>query len=948
MKLRSKVLFVLSLGLIGLSGSFYVISRTLLTSGYAQLEQQQTDQDVQRVLDALSQEVDNVSRFALDYAKWDETYRFIEDRNQEYIDSTFTNYIDALQMNAILYVDDSNKVAFSLGADLAAGKEASVSQALLNQLNPAGALVKHADPQSSTAGIVQLPEGPMLIGSRPIVTSEGEGPIRGSVIMGRYLNDELLQELGRRTKLPNLAIERFDSTQLPSDFQQARQALTGNSDDAIVVQALDQQSVAGYALIKDISGNPAFLLRVVEPRDIYAQGQASSNYLILAILVTGSVFSVVILFFLERNVLSRLSYLSSGVTRIGSRGISNERVTLAGNDELSNLATTFNSVLDQLQTYQTSLQENATRLQQQNQIVADLSRDESLVQGDLKQVSYRFTEVLAETLEIERVSIWLYNSNLSQLDCMDLYERSVNQHFEGFSRSLKTAPRYFEALITDGILESTEAQTDPRAIDLVDYLQRHNIVSILHFPIQSSGRRVGVVCCEQVCDQRQWQPEEQTFIYSIANLVALALESETLQREVGHLLEIVSSVGNGDLRVQAEVSDRITGLVSDVFNHLIERLIAVLHQVLEAAHQVSTGANQQKNLAETVATYAKQQAESIREVLHLTEQIEQTANDSIEKVTATSESLRAVSTTVERGQSAISAMTEGIDVLQSGTDRIMQQMKTLGEFVGLADQFVQDQSQIAFVTQTLALNASLVAARASEQRDPRQFIVVAREFDSIAEQVSKLAQQTNEGLVTLEQRSNQIHSVVSAIDVDVQNLGELVRGFTQGVDQSHQVFRDVKAVTNEAVQAGEAVAQFNARIAIAAQTTATVMRDIAALSAQTAELTQVSQQQSDQINALSNQLLQSVQFFQLPNQPLSSTTSPISIQISLAQPHQRLGDQLPRESLHRDLDLTDQFIDIEETHPLEPIQEGTSRSKQSQEIQPQASTVEFPLSPASS
>ena len=269
-------------------------------------------------------------------------------------------------------------------------------------------------------------------------------------------------------------------------------------------------------------------------------------------------------------------------------------------------------------------------------------------------------------------------------------------------------------------------------------------------------------------------------------------------------------------------------------------------------------------MANVVATNADQQAQAVTQVLHLTEQAEQTAQGSAEKITATGDSLRTVRTTVEQGQEAISTLTQGIDVLQAGTNHIVQQMKTLGEFVGLTDQFVQDQSQIASLTQTLALNASLVAARASEQRDPRQFVVVAREFDSIADQVSNLAQQTNESLVTLEQRSAQIHSVVSVIDADVQRLGGLVRGFTQGVEQSNQIFNNVQIMTGEALRSGEAVAQSNQDIVNAAQSAAQVVRDIADIATQTAEFTQQSRMKSEQIDTLSKQLLKSMQFFQLP------------------------------------------------------------------------------------
>jgi len=176
------------------------------------------------------------------------------------------------------------------------------------------------------------------------------------------------------------------------------------------------------------------------------------------------------------------------------------------------------------------------------------------------------------------------------------------------------------------------------------------------------------------------------------------------------------------LTAQAKVSDRITGLVADTLNRFMERLTEVLDQVLIAARQVSQGANQQTELAQTVATNAEQQAEAVGQVLSLTEQVENAAQGSAQRVQASNESLQTVSTTLTEGQEAIAALTQGITVLQDDTDRIVQRMKTLREFVGLAEQFVQNQNQIAFVTQTLSLNASLVAARASQQRDPKQFV----------------------------------------------------------------------------------------------------------------------------------------------------------------------------------------------------------------------------------
>lgn len=363
---------------------------------------------------------------------------------------------------------------------------------------------------------------------------------------------------------------------------------------------------------------------------------------------------------------------------------------------------------------------------------------------------------------------------------------------------------------------------------------------------------------------------------------AIQQESEILQADVNQILDSVSAVEAGDLTTQVPVNDRVTGLVADTLNRLTEELAKVLAQVLSAASEVSQGVHNLESAAQVVAANADQQAQSVSRVLLLTEQVEQSAQESSQQIQTSNASLLTVRTAVEQGQEVIAALTQGINVLQQGNTQIVQQMKTLGEFVGLTDQFVQEQRQIASLTQVLAMNASLVAARACEQRDPTQFVVVAREFEAIANQVSSLAQRTNEGLVILEQRSTQIHSVVSAVDANVQNLGGLVEEFTSGVKQSSQVFSNVGTVTGEAVQAGEVVAQSSQQIVSAAQSTAYVMREIADLATKTVQLTQRTRKQSERMENLSKELLQNIQFFQLPQATIQQFVVP-SPRVDLSQ-----------------------------------------------------------------
>ncbi|PSB23731.1 methyl-accepting chemotaxis protein [Stenomitos frigidus] len=621
-----------------------------------------------------------------------------------------------------------------------------------------------------------------------------------------------------------------------------------------------------YVPPKTLEGLPDLKWSVVLATDseiAFAAQKQQLQVLLIGIGLTLLVVLVVSIYLINRAIRPLLES-AQVVEKIG-QGHLDARIAVRGEDELAALGSNINQMADQIQDLLQTMQQNAEQLKTQNNVLSDLARHEALVQGNVKVAVASFTEAITKTLKLERVSIWLYNTDRSNLTCLDRYDRGLQQHSDGDLLDVADAQNYVDFLESEHFLAVNNVRANAAVNQLLpDGLLLSETRALLNLPIYVANRMAGFIQCEHVQGPRTWQAPEQTFVSGVANLVSIVIESEFLQQEVSHLLDVVSDVEEGNLTTQAQVSDRATGLVADTFNRLIERFAYVLNQVLVAAHQVSESANQQKELVVTVANNADEQAQAVNQVLQLTEQVEQAAQGSADRVKISNESLQTVSSTLVLGQEAIDALTQGITVLQEGTNRIVQRMKTLGEFVGLADQFVQNQSQIAFVTQTLSLNASLVAARASEQRDPRQFVVVAREFDSIADQVNKLAQQTSEGLTNLEQRSAQIHSAVSAVDGDVQNMGELVRQFTAGVEQSNQVFQTVQTITGDAVQAGEAVNQFSGQIVEAAQATAHVMRDITGLAEQTAALTQVTRERSDQMDSLAAQLLQTVQFFQLP------------------------------------------------------------------------------------
>ena len=363
---------------------------------------------------------------------------------------------------------------------------------------------------------------------------------------------------------------------------------------------------------------------------------------------------------------------------------------------------------------------------------------------------------------------------------------------------------------------------------------------------------------------------ESTSTQSTQATQANNAETDLMEAEVGDLLDVVSSMEEGDLTIEAQVNDRATGLVADTLNRLREKLIEIISSVLGTAQQVAKGAADLEELAKTVVLNTAEQAESVAQGQALTEQVAAIAQRSADQINVANQSLQEVRDTVSSGQTAINTLTDSISVLQTGSAQIVQRMKTLGEFVGLAEQFVQNQGQIASLTQVLALNATLVAARAAEQKDPKQFAGVAREFESIAAQVNDLATQTNDGLTVLQQRTSQIQTVVTAIDAEVQNLSGLVSGFTAGVDESQSAFNSIQMATAEVVQIGEAITVSSTEIAEAAGSTASYISEIAQLADRTANLTRSARQQAEAMGNQAQRLLQGIQFFRLPESAIAS------------------------------------------------------------------------------
>jgi len=178
------------------------------------------------------------------------------------------------------------------------------------------------------------------------------------------------------------------------------------------------------------------------------------------------------------------------------------------------------------------------RLRRQNQVLVALAKSRTVNYGDLNSTLRQVTEAAAQTLEISRVSVWLYSPDHSKIHCLDLFERSANRHTDGMVLTAVDYPDYFKALEQEPTIAVPDADTNSIALELQAlYLPyRYTVVSpygmtaILTAPIRVGGQIVGVVCYEHNELTRQWTLDEQNFAGSLADVVSLSLEARERQR----------------------------------------------------------------------------------------------------------------------------------------------------------------------------------------------------------------------------------------------------------------------------------------------------------------------------------------------------------------------------------------------------------------------------------
>ncbi|MCX7847922.1 MAG: PAS domain S-box protein, partial [bacterium] len=506
------------------AGSFY----GLVGPYFARLDREKLLDHCGRVKEAIETELRELDRFAQDWGAWNDMYEYVVHPNEEFARENLIPVTYAeLHINVLAIVGVSGQLVYTGAYDLVKNNRAEFPRRLAKILEEGKLSVRTEYPGRRARGLVALPEGLLMVAVRPILKSTEEGPVRGSLVVGRWLDEEAISNIGARVRLL-IAGWRVDREveRLPRGELEAYERLRANKKCGWASEA-DVGCGVGYLLISDIEGDPVVLVRVVPRRLIYREGKKVIAYCLGVMVVGGAGMWVVYMALLRRLVVSRIQRLSRFARRVAMQGEGQTDETVWAADELGQLAADMNAMVARLREARDSERARRERLARFSAELVEMAR----LVGEYSEVRREILARTAAALEVTRVSFWRLGSGGRVIECEELCEVSGDGMSRESSLEVAAYPTYFEVLQGVQVIAADDAQHDVRTREFAEtYLKPRGITSMMDAPVRLHGEMVGIVCCEHTGPGRVWSLEEQEFLAGVADLLALACETAERRR----------------------------------------------------------------------------------------------------------------------------------------------------------------------------------------------------------------------------------------------------------------------------------------------------------------------------------------------------------------------------------------------------------------------------------
>jgi twitching motility protein PilJ len=335
-----------------------------------------------------------------------------------------------------------------------------------------------------------------------------------------------------------------------------------------------------------------------------------------------------------------------------------------------------------------------------------------------------------------------------------------------------------------------------------------------------------------------------------------ARQNERNQAAILRLLDELGSLADGDLTVQATVTEDITGAIADSINYAIEALRDLVTTINNTAIRIDAAARQTQatsaHIAQASETQSKQVGDATESIARMAASVEAVSGDAERSADVSRHSVDIA----HKGGEAVRRTIEGMNAIRETIQETSKRIKRLGESSQEIGNIVELINDIAEQTNILALNASIQASMAGEAG--RGFAVVADEVQRLAERSANATRQIEVLVKTIQSDTNEAVVSMERSTTDVVGGALLAENAGAALDE-------IESVSNQIANLVQNISSTSREQAMASTDITRNMGVLREVSSQTAEATGATSESIGKLADLAAQLRNSVAGFRLPD-----------------------------------------------------------------------------------
>jgi PAS domain S-box-containing protein len=412
LKLQDKTILTVVV-VVGLcSVALYIISSIFLTRSYERLENDDTQRDLSRVSNAINDRLVALGNTTLDWAVWDESYNFVLNRDNKYIESNLSDDSFAnAGFDLMAYYDNSSQLIFYKvfdGNGWVPNQLTPHDQSVLNRF-----ILNHFDfSNGPMKGLINLDSGALMAAANPIFNNNRDQSA-GTLICGSFLDAGVLQNIAHSTHL-ELTMQPFSSFEMRGISGEPLSP--GLFTDNIYINKNQARFLNAYEIINDYAGQPCLIVQTTIAREVYIEGRNTIAWMHIIIAGLSLVYIALTSALIYQLIIIRVKRLTAGLQIVSTNNDLTVRIPATGKDEISILTQQTNSTLDQIAKAQEELKASEERFRQISEVTQDVIY-QLAVKPELKLefISISVEKTLGYTVsEIEQNPDWVMQTILSE------------------------------------------------------------------------------------------------------------------------------------------------------------------------------------------------------------------------------------------------------------------------------------------------------------------------------------------------------------------------------------------------------------------------------------------------------------------------------------------------------------------------------------------------------